>query len=61
MQVCFRGYPPDRKSNPLPDRNRHYGHTGANPLPVLFPITVSLTVDDFEAVTDTEKEMKTAE
>ena len=41
--------------------NGGYENAPENPQPVLFPITVSLTVDDFEAVTDTEKEMNTAQ
>ena len=39
--------------------NGGYENDPSNPQPVLFPITVSLTVDDFEEKTEIEKEMKT--
>lgn len=39
--------------------NGGYEDDPENPQPVLYPITVSLTVDDFEELTEEEKEMKT--
>ena len=41
--------------------NGGYENDPTNPQPVLFPITVSLTVDDFEDASTIEKEMNTAQ